>query len=147
MKIFSDFAEFQTWANLKILEMLRNTPTEHGLTAFAHLLGANLVWGSRLAGTAPECAVVPNWNLDECEVAIGRISNLFEQLAPDLCETRLVDYKTSTGIDSRSTVGEIMLQLWGHNAYHRGEIAREIIQQGGRTPDTDYIIFARSKNC
>ena len=144
MLMLEEFETYQTWANSITLGMLRHTHTDLGTKAFAHLLAANLVWGSRLAGTDPECEVAPSWNLAECEKAMARITALYRDLPAQLSEDIVVHYKTSTGVASSSTAGQIMRQLWVHNAYHRGEIAGCIKLQGGTVVDTDYIIFLRS---
>ncbi len=144
MTNFGEFAAYQAWANTITLNALNNTKNETANRVFAHLLGANLVWGSRLAGTQPDCEVAPSWGLEECEVMIGRITELYNGLPTHLSEQTVIHYTTSTGTPSSSSVAQIMMQLWAHNAYHRGEIAGYIRQQGGVVMDTDYIIYARS---
>ncbi len=139
-----EFAAYQTWANSITLEVLRGAGIEEANSAFAHVLAANLVWGNRLAGKAPDCTVRPSWDLTACEEAITQIANLYHSLPKDLRNETVIEYTTSTGTASSSTVAQIMRQLWVHNAYHRGEIAGYIRNSGGTVPDTDYIIFARA---
>ena len=65
----------------------------------------------------------------------------------ELAEARLtavIRYRNSQGDEFANTVLDILTHVVIHGAYHRGQIAKAIGKAGGKSVNTDYIIFARS---
>ena len=52
-----------------------------------------------------------------------------------------VTYRSSTGEAFNSSVDAILLHMFAHGAYHRGQIAQDVRRAGGQIIDTDYILF------
>ena len=57
---------------------------------------------------------------------------------------RLVEYSSTEGRAWANSVGEIMVHLFAHGQYHRGQIALLLGRLGVKSPSTDYIIRARN---
>jgi len=53
-------------------------------------------------------------------------------------------YKTTKGIEYRTPVGDILMHLVLHSAYHRGQVAAAIREAGGKPAPTDYVVYART---
>jgi RimJ/RimL family protein N-acetyltransferase/uncharacterized damage-inducible protein DinB len=137
------------WADHRAFESLARggtaSPVE-ALALLAHVLGAEHVWLSRLRGTAPTVAVWPELDLERCR-ALARANTeayrdfLFGLEPPDL--DRPVEYRNSAGDRFTSSVTDILLQVFLHGAYHRGQIATRLRAAGVAPEPTDYIAFAR----
>ena len=141
-KLFAHLA----WADEHALQSLRDGGDDvvqaHEL--LAHILGAELVWLSRIEGRRPEIAVWPDLTLDECAALARRVCTSYDRLLDGLDEAALarnVHYTNSAGLEFDSTVGDILLHVALHGAYHRGQIAL-LVRAGGSAPaPTDYIQF------
>lgn len=137
------------WADEKVLEALRQAPGDHArraLELYAHILGAESVWLSRLQSGRATVAVWPDLSLAECEELARENQSRYDAWLAGFQESdldRQVSYVNSAGQPFRSTVEEILLQVWLHGTYHRGQVAL-LIRDGGGTPaPTDFIAFAR----
>jgi len=136
------------WADQRVLGALRAAPhaPAKALEIYAHILGSEHVWVSRMYGTPPRLAVWPNLALDECErVAAenaGQLKKIVEAIAGDALQ-RGITYRNSAGEQFTSTLEDILTHVMMHGSYHRGQVA-SLIRAGGDTPSpTDYIFFAR----
>ena len=137
-----------TWADAAALEALRTSPgaDARALTIYAHVLGAEAVWLSRLAGRPSHVAVWPVLSLEQAaslaERNAAELSAMLSSLGPDDLG-REIDYRTSDGRAFRSRVDDILLHMALHGSYHRGQVALLIRTSGGEPAPTDYIAFIR----
>jgi uncharacterized damage-inducible protein DinB len=116
------------------------------LDLYAHILGSEHNWLSRIQGNAPKLAIWPTLTLDECEKAakenVSAFNALVSTLTPELLQ-KPITYRNSAGDQYTSTLEDILTHVSLHGAYHRGQIAASI-RAGGDAPNpTDYIAFAR----
>lgn len=140
---FSHLPEYLEWANSHVLEMLRRTPGEEGVGIFAHLLAAEQIWAARIAGDAPPCPLWPAWTLEECAAAIPQSAGRWRGIVRHADARAPVTYRNSKGDTFASSVEDILLHVFAHGAYHRGQIAQAVRLAGGELVDTDYIFFRR----
>ena len=141
--LFLQMPDYLEWANTRVLEMLRRTPSEDGILVFAHLLAAELVWAARMTHESPPCPVRPEWTLEECAAAIPRSVAQFRTVVAGHEATRPIFYRNQRGEEHTSLEGDILLHVLAHGAYHRGQISQEVQRSGGEVLDTDYIFFRR----
>lgn len=136
------------WADQRTLGALRDMPAPDpkALTLFAHILGAQVNWYSRIAGETPAVPIWPTLTLDECERLATTIHAQYEQRIETLdaeALARIVTYHNSTGATFHTAVADILMQVFQHSTYHRGQIA-QLIRMAGATPvNTDFITFVR----
>jgi uncharacterized damage-inducible protein DinB len=143
------------WADLRILEALRETPEAHAeaLPLLAHLLAAEHIWLNRLQRGLlpheerdPSYAPWPTLSMAECEALAAAnhtsYDALFEQLDEDHLST-VISYRTSQGQAYSNLVCDILTHVITHGPYHRGQIAKVIGRCGGMSVNTDFITFAR----
>lgn len=113
---------------------------------YAHVIGAELVWLDRLEGRPQSVAVWPAVDLAGslalAETARRRWASLLTPLAEADLE-RDVDYTNSAGRAFTSRAGDILVHVALHGAYHRGQIAQLLRQNGAEPAATDYIGFVR----
>ncbi len=135
------------WADEQVLEALR-AAVETNDTArelYAHLLGAEEVWLSRLEARAAELAVWPELSLEQCADWSRRNATRYR----DFVERRFADlghevrYRNSAGTEFDSRIIDILLHLALHGAYHRGQVALLLRRSGDTPAPTDYIAFVR----
>jgi RimJ/RimL family protein N-acetyltransferase/uncharacterized damage-inducible protein DinB len=136
------------WADLHALAALKRTdPADAAaLKLLAHVLGSEHVWLARLSGTPASVAVWPELSVTDCE-GLARQNELgYRQFVFGLGPADLrrnVSYRNSAGEDLTSRVEDILLHVFLHGAYHRGQVAQRL-RLGGIPPEpTDYIAFSR----
>jgi uncharacterized damage-inducible protein DinB len=136
------------WADERALKSLRGADPLAGdvLKVFAHVLGAEHTWLSRLRQEPPRVAVWPTLTLDECEALSAENADGFDAFLDALelgALGREVEYRNSAGQEFRSRIGDILLQVATHGGYHRGQVAMLLRQAGAEPMPTDYIVFVR----
>ncbi|MGO9464625.1 MAG: DinB family protein [Isosphaeraceae bacterium] len=137
------------WADTQTLAALRDCPAAwaDALGLFAHMLGAEHIWLARLQGSQASRPVWPTLSIPECEAVAAENAAGYRAYIEKLAESdlaKVVSYRNSKGEGYANTVLDILTHVVIHGAYHRGQIAKAIGRAGGKTADTDYIIFVRS---
>ena len=136
------------WADEHVLQSLRDAGDDASQAEelFAHILGSEIVWLSRIQGRQSDVPVWPSLSLDECAALAARVRGEYDRLLASLDEqglSRLVHYRNSAGLEFDSKVEDMLVHVALHGAYHRGQIAL-LLRAGGSTPAaTDYIAFVR----
>ena len=145
---FTKVYEHVAWADRLVLESLRSAHSvlKRDLDLYAHILGSEHVWLSRIMGTTAKVAVWPSLTLDECRRLATENAAAFADLISKLKEGGRgtpITYRNSTGDQYTSTVEDILTHVSLHGAYHRGQIAASLRAAGDTPSPTDYIAFAR----
>jgi uncharacterized damage-inducible protein DinB len=138
---------YDAWANREALSALRvaGNPPAVAVRRFAHILGAQQTWLQRLAGGAkPE--VWPELTLDACASQLEQLRGRWRDLLATGGDAgRRISYTNTKGDRFESTVGEILLHVVLHGAYHRGQIASDLRGAGHEPPLTDFIHATRER--
>jgi uncharacterized damage-inducible protein DinB len=136
------------WADARVLDSLRASshPNQRALDLYAHVLGAEHVWLSRMLKRAPREKIWPDLTLERAaalaaENAAGLRGLLDSCSANDL--QRKVAYNNSAGLPFESTLEDMLLQVALHGCYHRGQMALLLRDTGAEPAPTDYIAFIR----
>jgi len=136
------------WADAVLLAALQasgSTPPE-AWREFAHVVGANETWLSRLEQRPPRLAVWPSLEPAaipaECERVHAGYAVFFARTAAAELE-RLVAYTNSAGTAFESRVLDMLLQAATHGQYHRGKVNLLLRQAGLAPAPVDYIAFVR----
>jgi uncharacterized damage-inducible protein DinB len=135
-------------------EALRGTePYEKAVSLLAHLLLARWLWLFRLgAGPAEqvprtEAEFFPrNVPVAELPARIAALEAAWSSYLDRLDEAevaRIVEYRSLDAGGFRSTVEDVLTQLYGHSLYHRGQIAQLLRSLGAEPPVTDFIFWSR----
>lgn len=130
---------YDEWANLEVLRVLRSSATERSQKLLAHILSAERLWLERLQDKPPGRAVWPEFSLDQCEKEIKDLAAEWKRLLQTADLDREVNYKNSKGEPWTSRVGDILLHVITHSAYHRGQIAADLRAAGVQPAYTDFI--------
>src|SRR6476619_342994 len=122
IKLFKHLA----WADEKVLQSLRaaRSVLKKDLDLYAHILGSEHNWLSRIQGSEPKLAIWPTLTLDQCqEVAKENVRALNAVVGPLTSELlqKPITYKNSAGDQYTSTTEDILTHVSMHGAYHRGQ--------------------------
>lgn len=138
---------YDEWANQEVIAALRSQGAdERSLQLMAHTISAERLWLERIQQRPQNSPVWPNADLDQCEAQAAEVSRLWGEYlelitAGDLSQP--VTYKNTKGEAWTSGVGDILTHVLMHSAYHRGQIASHM-RENGKTPAyTDFIHAVR----
>lgn len=142
------------WANGRLGRTLAEVEGEPGareaLRLFGHVVAAERVWLDRVRqGTSDH----PVWPAEGAEADLGALLSLAVRNAEEaqglLARSdeddleRPVSYRNTSGTAFETSLGDILLHVALHGAYHRGQAA-QALRGGGLEPvNTDYITFVR----
>jgi uncharacterized damage-inducible protein DinB len=153
--------EYEKDSHAKILAALETVPeAQRGSEAYgkavsliAHLVLARWLWLYRLgAGPAEQVPQTDaeffprNVSAAELPGRVAAMEAAWESYLARLDEaevSRVVEYRSIDAGGFRSTVEDILTQLFGHSWYHRGQIAQILHAIGGEPPVTDFIFWSR----
>lgn len=136
------------WADRRVLDALRagDPPDQRDVDLFAHVLGAEHIWHTRLIGQPATIAVWPSLSLDDCARVAADNLERFRSFVEGLSRSDLhrgVSYTNSAGQTFTTGIEDILLHVCLHGSYHRGQIATAL-RSAGRVPaSTDYIAYVR----
>jgi uncharacterized damage-inducible protein DinB len=138
-----------TWADAQSLTAIRDhaATQARALPLFGHVLAAEEAWLARLESRAQRVPVWPTLSVAECESLAAENARGYQTYLEKLSDSDLaaiVRYRNNQGVESAASVLDILTHVVIHGAYHRGQVARIIGQDGGQTPSTDYMAFVRS---
>lgn len=143
--------DFERWANERIERTLY--PLQQRLpvagSRFAHIVGAQLVWLTRMRGEdSRHVPVWPDWTFDEA--ARRRAETHLELEAflsgqSDEWWVQPVLYRNQSGHEFANTPEEIISHVTMHSQYHRGQITADIRDAGGEVLATDLIVYLREQ--
>ncbi len=131
-----------------MLDSLRamSHPDARALDLYAHVLGTEHTWLSRIRERAPREKVWPQLELAAAAtLAAENAAELRAILAshPGDELQRKIPYSNSAGHAFESTIEDMLLQVALHGCYHRGQIALIVRGAGAEPSPTDYIAFVR----
>jgi uncharacterized damage-inducible protein DinB len=136
------------WADKRVLDSLRamTHPDQRAVDLYAHVIGTEHVWLSRMMERAPREKVWPELTVEGAGVLAAEnaasLRSFFESLSADQLQ-RKVAYNNSAGLAFESTIEDMLLQVLLHGCYHRGQVALIVRGAGAEPAPTDYIAFIR----
>ncbi len=160
-QLLQQYAAYNIWANKKIIETAKLLPAEQInkeiMSSFPsvyktvlHLMEVENVWWERL-------------KLSEHDTPSGWFTGNFEELTKKLLElsaqwhnwiqnanevniSHVFAYQNSKKEHFKQPVYEMLLHLFNHQTFHRGQLVTMFRQLGlDKIPATDFIVFSRSK--
>jgi uncharacterized damage-inducible protein DinB len=136
------------WADELAIGSLRNASRvpPQALEIMAHILGTAHVWLTRIEGSPRTVAVWPNLSVEECAALAGQLRAAYGRYLEELNEEALersVHYRNSAGDEFDSKIGDILVHVFMHGSYHRGQVALLVRAAGEEPAPTDYIAFVR----
>ena len=141
---------YDNWANQECLKSIIacDSPPHRVREIIAHIVGAQLLWMSRLNLPVSKTAVWPSLTLEQCDHELVQISQRWQDFLgktePEGL-TQEVAYVNSKGEPWQNSVLDILNHVLIHSSYHRGQVATLLGQSGFLPAYTDYIHCIRQK--
>jgi len=146
----------EAWANDLVLQSLATIPESgraspcfaRAMQLLPHIQLARGVWLSRLKGEKYDMPAewFPPLALDETRAACDAQDSVWRSYLDSLKDEKLPTvcrFASSDGTVYTATVEDILIHVFNHSTYHRGQIARLVAECGGQRAGTDYIAFGR----
>jgi len=113
-----------------------------------HILAARTLWLFRLGAIAegPRDLVPGETSLAEVVDQLDAVEAAWTGYLEGLDDSRLlhpVRYRSTEGPWFKSTIVDILTQLFGHSSYHRGQVALLLRSIGAEPATTDFILWTR----
>lgn len=142
---FQRLFAYDRWANREEVAHLRSVKApQRALEIFAHVIGTERLWLTRIRGDKNAVVVWPKLTVDDCETQIAALETEWNDILMNADRSRAVEYVNSKGERWMSTVDDILVHVILHGAYHRGQIA-VVVRGSAQTPAyTDYIHCVRN---
>ncbi len=111
----------------------------------AHIVAAEWLWLKRL-GQGKAIAVWPELTIEECAREQEELRSAWEEYLSAMSEAGLAEaiaYTNTKGERFTNTRQDVLMHVVMHSAYHRGQIAAALRQQGEEPAYTDFIEAVR----
>ena len=148
--------EYEQESHAKVFRSLEAVPAklrsesgfQKALTMMGHIVAARRVWLFRLgvAKDTPKEFFPPRIDLPTLKADLEGMQQMWSEYLRQLTElelSRKFEYRTTEGDWFRSTVEDILTQLFGHSLYHRGQIAALLRSIGAEPAPTDFVFWSR----
>ncbi len=123
---------------------------QNAVDLMAHIVAARRLWLWRM-GVSKETLDLSD--LEPRHVAFASLRDLVNQAERPWADymirlddaelRRTFEYKSFDAGKFRNVVEDILMQLYGHSLYHRGQIALLVRQAGGVPTSTDFLFWTR----
>jgi uncharacterized damage-inducible protein DinB len=141
------YFEYGNWAAVRELSALDGAQNPEALGVLAHILAAQEIWLVRLnGGDSSSIATNPDLSLVECRELAERLDKEYRKFIASLDDDRLkstITYRNTKGQAFTTCVCDVLIHVAFHSAYHRGQIALLLRQNGAAAINTDFITFTR----
>ncbi|HEU4472367.1 MAG TPA: DinB family protein [Flavisolibacter sp.] len=160
-EVLTQFAFYNLWANQQLLNLINQLPPEQQYkevsSSFAslyktalHLWNAEAIWWQRLK--LQERIVQPaetfSGSFQELADHLLEQNRLWQEWVSHAQEHMLLHvflYSNTKKEQFKQPVYQMLLHVFNHNTYHRGQLVTMMHQLGiEKIPQTDFIIWSRS---
>lgn len=161
-QLLQQYAAYNIWANNKLFDCINNLSDDQiqrEITSsfpslyktVLHVLDAENIWWQRIK--LAEHIEIPSENFTgsfgELIKKLNMQSAQWEAWVSNATENQLnhvFAYQNTKKEQFKQPVYEMLLHLFNHGTYHRGQLVTMLRQLGvEKIPPTDYIIFSRKK--
>lgn len=148
--------EYEKESHAKVLQSLEAVPAklrsqpgfQKALTLMGHIAAARRIWLFRfgVAKDAPTAFFPQGSGLAELKVELEKMHQLWSGYLNQLNDLELArkfEYRSTEGDWFRSSIEDVLTQLFGHSLYHRGQIAALLRSIGAEPAATDFVFWSR----
>ena len=139
---------YDRWANHECLKAMRRAgiPESKAVRLMAHTLSAEKLWLERLTQEPQTMPVWPDSTIEQCGALVDSMADAWQayvnQLTPEDFREE-IEYRNSKGEPWSSRVEDVLTHVLFHSAYHRGQVALQLRQDGFEPALTDFIHAVR----
>ena len=161
-ELLQQFSAYNVWANTLLAQLISNLPAElHEKEipssfsslkkTIVHMWSAESIWWQRINLQERVIAPADNFN--------GNIHDVLEELKKQNTQwhewitkalehqlQHIFQYENFKGQQFKQPIFQMLLHLFNHGTYHRGQIINMLRQLGvEKIPQTDFIVWSRKK--
>lgn len=159
---FSELASYNLWANRRLTDRILQLPAGAAdkeikssfpsiYRTLLHMLDASSAWYQRVK--LEERVVMPsehfNGSAEQLIVELLKMDMLWEQWVQNASVPALshvFEYRNSKKELFKQPVYQVLLHLFNHNTYHRGQLVTLLRQlDADNIPQTDFVVWTRLK--
>ncbi len=161
-QLLQQYAAYNFWANKILLERITQLSeeqiTEEIVSSFPgiyktvlHMVDAESIWWQRLklAEHVDFPSQIFKGNFEDLSKILLQLSQQWEEWVRKANEVNInhvFAYQNSKKELFKQPVYEVLLHLFNHQTFHRGQLVTMFRQSGmEKIPPTDFIVFTRSK--
>jgi uncharacterized damage-inducible protein DinB len=161
-ELLKQFAAYSIWANQRLTEVILSLPEEKQMAelpssfssiykTILHMWDAESIWWQRMKLQERIFRPSENYNGSMKEVVNGLMmqSRQWEEWicnASDLSLDHVFQYQNSKKEQFKHPVYQMILHIFNHGTYHRGQIVNMLRQlEVSKIPETDFILWSRKK--
>ena len=143
---------YDDWANRRALKAMNQIlPLEPRILAlYGHIIAAETIWLNRITGKEKDPPTAwPDYPLESMGDLANEIYEKWGTLLDKITAEDLqkkIKYKNLKGESFTQPVQDIIIHVFNHSTYHRGQINQQLRATGGEPAITDYIVFNREEN-
>jgi uncharacterized damage-inducible protein DinB len=150
--MFSKMSDYLAWANGRSLASIESLdgPGDHLRGLLGHVLAAEENWFAQLAGRTAELESWPQLDVGQLRSHIQRNAETCQSILGSSggvggigTTERIIRSTNARGETVETRASDILMHVFAHGAYHRGQIAASVKRLGGQPAVTDYIAFCR----
>lgn len=161
-EILQQLASYNLWANSLLMEAIKKSPEEFHqqeirssfsslLKTVLHMWNAESVWWQRLK--LQERIIEPkdnfNGSMNDAIEGLMQQSKQWREWVVNSQEHHLdhvFEYRNFQGQQFKQPIFQMLLHLFNHDTYHRGQLVTMLRQLGvEKIPQTDFIVWSRKK--
>ena len=145
---FNKLLQYEIWANDKMIAAIQACqPEDDKLNQLmSHILAARVVWLERIQGKLLTNAIWEIQSLEKCIKLHEDINVQYTDFIKSLENKdldKIVSYKNLKEDDFLTSLSDILVHVFNHSTYHRGQITNRLKALSLDIQPTDYIVFSR----
>lgn len=161
-ELLKQMAAYNIWANQKILDVILSLPEEKQkaeipssftslFTTILHMWNAESIWWQRMKLQERITSPFENFkgSMQEMANEFLRQNRQWEEWvnnASDAALDHVFQYQTARKEHFKQPVYQMILHVFNHGTYHRGQLINMLRQLGvEKLPPTDFILWSRKK--
>lgn len=161
-ELLKQYASFNIWATQQIMQVILALPEEKQKAelpssfsslykTILHMWDAESIWWQRMK--LHERIIRPSDNfkgtMKDVSNGLQSQSKLWQEWvanASELSIDHVFQYKTNDGTQFKQPIWQMLLHVFNHGTYHRGQLITMLRQLGvEKLPGTDFILWSRGK--
>jgi uncharacterized damage-inducible protein DinB len=161
-ELLTQYASYNVWANERLCSLIMTLPEElvHQTVVSSfptihktllHVWDAESVWWQRLklSENVVWQSTIKEYSIEEVIMGLQQQDKLFVEWITDATVAALEHvfaYQNSKKEQFKQPVFQMLLHLFNHGTYHRGQLVTMLRELGvEKIPPTDFIVFSRRK--
>ncbi len=161
-EILKQYAVYNAWANQRLSELIIMLPEEQLQRTIAssfnsihktllHIWDAESIWWQRLKLSEKVIwpGTVSEYSINEIAKDLFQQDKQWIEWVSEVSEAALnhaFAYQNSKGEQFKQPIFQMLLHLFNHGTYHRGQLVTMLRQLGvEKIPATDFIVWSRGK--